>query len=68
MMFLHMVMVMKLSVFLTGSLFIRPSCGGSVASASAPKVSMIRFTHSNCTAVSGADPGITPEQIVQSVS
>mmetsp|Transcript_11369 Transcript_11369/g.19423 ORF Transcript_11369/g.19423 Transcript_11369/m.19423 type:complete len:237 (-) Transcript_11369:2424-3134(-) len=32
------------------------SRGGSVASASAPMVSMIKFTHSNCTVVSGALP------------
>lgn len=54
--FLHMVLVMKLSFLRTGGLCIRPSFGGSVASASAPKVSIIRFTQSSCTAVRGADP------------
>lgn len=58
MMFLHMVDVMKLTSLPTGGLFISPSWGGSVASASAPKVSIIRLTQSNCTAVRGADPGI----------
>ena len=33
----------------TGDLCIRLSVGGSVANASAPRVSMIRLTHSNCT-------------------
>lgn len=47
---------MKLSFLFTGGLCIRPSFGGSVASASAPKVSIIRFTQSSCTAVRGADP------------
>jgi hypothetical protein len=31
-----------------GFLNIRSSVGGSVASASAPRVSMIKFTHSSC--------------------
>lgn len=51
-----MVLVIKLSFLPTGGLCIRPSCGGSVASASAPKVSIMRFTQSSCTAVRGADP------------
>lgn len=59
MMFLHMAMVMRLSDLPTGGRFIRPSCGGSVARASAPRVSMIRFTHSNCTAVRGVDPRVS---------
>lgn len=58
MMFRHMAIVMRLSDLPTGGRFIRPSCGGSVASASAPKVSIIRFTHSNCTAVRGVEPKI----------
>jgi len=33
----------------TGDLRIRLSVGGSVASASAPSVSMIRLTHKSCT-------------------
>ena len=54
---------MKLSFLRTGGLCIRPACGGSVASASAPRVSIIRFTHSSCTAVRGADPdGTTKEK------
>ena len=56
MIFLHMALVIKLSFLLTGGLFISPSCGGSVASANAPRVSMIRLTHSNCTTVRGPDP------------
>jgi hypothetical protein len=35
------------------------SFGGSVASASAPSVSMIMLTQSNCTAVRGALPELT---------
>lgn len=51
-----MIPVMKLTFLPTGGLFIRPSFGGSVASAKAPRVSMIKFTQSIWTAVSGADP------------
>lgn len=51
-----MAFVMKLTPLPTGSLFISPSFGGSVASASAPRVSIIMLTQSNCTAVRGADP------------
>jgi len=54
--FLHMTRVMKLCPRLTGGLFIISSLGGSVAKAKAPSVSMIMFTHSNWTAVSGAIP------------
>jgi hypothetical protein len=48
--------VIKLSPRLTGGLFIISSFGGSVAKAKAPSVSIIMFTHSNWTAVSGAVP------------
>jgi len=54
--FLHMAMVIKLTPLPTGGLFKRPSFGGSVANASAPRVSIIMFTQSNWTAVRGADP------------
>lgn len=56
MMFLHIALVMKLAVLAIGGRFIKPSLGGSVARANAPSVSMIMFTQSSCTAVSGADP------------
>lgn len=51
-----MVLVMKPVLILTGGLFNNSSVGGSVANASAPRVSMIMLTQSNCTAVRGADP------------
>ena len=54
--FLHIALVIKPTPLPIGGLFISPSCGGSVASAKAPSVSMIRLTHSNWTAVRGADP------------
>lgn len=47
---------MKLPFLPTGGLFISSSLGGSVASASAPSVSIIIFTHRSWTAVSGALP------------
>ena len=56
MIFLHMALVIKLSPLPTGSPFISSSVGGSVARANAPRVSIIKFTQSNCTAVKGADP------------
>lgn len=52
---------MKPTPLPTGGRFISPSFGGSVASANAPRVSMIRFTQSNCTAVRGADPGVNEQ-------
>jgi hypothetical protein len=55
-MFRHITLVMKLSPRPTGGLRIMASLGGSVASARAPRVSMIRFTHSSCTMVRGALP------------
>ena len=43
--------------------FISPSVGGSVPSARAPIESMMRFTHSSCTGVSGGTaPGMTAEK------
>lgn len=54
--FLHMVLVIKLTLLPTGGLFISPSLGGSVANANAPRVSIIKLTQSNWTAVRGADP------------
>ena len=50
-MFLHMVIVIKLSTGLTGSLYMSPSFGGFMAKANVPEVPMIRFTHSSFTAV-----------------
>ncbi|ESQ34081.1 hypothetical protein EUTSA_v10009846mg [Eutrema salsugineum] len=44
-MFLHITLLMKFPFLPTGVLFIRSSCGGSVASASAPSVSIIMLTH-----------------------
>lgn len=58
MMFLHIVLVMKLTPRPTGFLFISSSFGGSVANAKAPSVSIIILTQSNCTAVRGAVPDI----------
>lgn len=55
-MFLHMALVIKLTPLGIGGLCISPSFGGSVARAKAPRVSIIKFTQSNCTAVRGADP------------
>lgn len=66
MIFLHMTLVMKLSPFRTGGLFIISSFGGSVASAKAPNVSMIILTHNSCTAVRGALP-VTEEQNISTV-
>lgn len=40
----------------TGFLSMRWSVGGSVANARAPRVSMMRFTQSSCTAFSGTSP------------
>lgn len=54
--FLHMVLVIKLTLLPTGGLFISASFGGSVANANAPRVSIIKLTQSNWTAVKGADP------------
>jgi hypothetical protein len=51
-----MAIVIKLTPLPTGGLFKSPSFGGSVANASAPRVSIIMFTQSNCTAVRGTDP------------
>ena len=59
MMFLHMMLLMKFPFLPTGVLFMSSSFGGSVASASAPSVSMIMLTQSNCTAVRGALPELT---------
>ena len=56
--FLHMILVMNFTSLPTGGLFINPSCGGSVASAKAPRVSMIKFTQSICTVVRGVEPEI----------
>ncbi|KAK6937576.1 hypothetical protein RJ641_031084 [Dillenia turbinata] len=42
-----------------GGFFMSSSVGRSVASARAPKVSIIRFTHNSCTAVRGTSPAET---------
>lgn len=59
MMFLHMMLLMKFPFLPTGVRFMSSLLGGSVANASAPSVSMIMLTQSNCTAVSGALPELT---------
>lgn len=59
---------MKLTPLPTGGLFISPSFGGSVASANAPRVSIIMLTQSNCTAVKGADPESDVENSHNSVA
>lgn len=46
MIFLHITPVMNFAFLPIGGLFINPSCGGSVANANAPNVSIIMFTHS----------------------
>ena len=51
-----MITVIRVPFLPTGSLSINSSYGGSVASAKAPRVSMIKFTHKSCTAVRGALP------------
>lgn len=51
-----MALVIKLNPFGIGGLCISPSFGGSVASAKAPRVSIIKLTQSNWTAVRGTDP------------
>ena len=51
--FLHMTLVMRGFVLPTGGLSINPLVGFSVARAKAPNVSMIKFIHNNCTAMSG---------------
>lgn len=55
-MFLHMTLLMKLPFLPTGVFFIKSLVGGSVASASAPRVSIIMFTHKSWTAVRGVLP------------
>lgn len=57
-MFLHITFVMNFPFLPTGAFFIKLLLGGSVASASAPRVSMIMLTQRSCTAVSGASPGM----------
>lgn len=54
--FLHITLLMKFPFLPTGDLFIRSPLGGSVAKASAPRVSMIMLTHRSWTAVRGAFP------------
>jgi hypothetical protein len=51
-----MTLLIKFPFLPTGERFISSSFGGSVASASAPRVSMIMFTHKSWTAVRGAVP------------
>lgn len=61
-MFLHMTLFTIVSVLLYGFLSRSEFCGGSVERASAAKVSMIMFTQSICTEVSGeAANMIAPE-------
>lgn len=55
--FLHITLLIKFPFLPTGALFINSSLGGSVASASAPSVSIIMLTHKSWTAVRGAFPG-----------
>lgn len=62
--FLHIGLVIKLAFFPTGGLSISPSLGGSVARANAPRVSMIKLTQSNWTAVSGAAPENKEENLI----
>jgi hypothetical protein len=50
----HMGCVMSGASRLLGRSLRRLSLGGSVASASAAKLSMMRFTHSSCTGLSGS--------------
>lgn len=57
--FLHITLLMKFPFLPTGALFIKSSFGGSVANASAPRVSMIMLTHRSCTAVRGLFPEST---------
>ena len=59
MIFLHITLLMKFPFLPTGNLFIKSSFGGSVANASAPRVSMIMLTHRSWTAVRGAFPEST---------
>ncbi|KAK6929892.1 hypothetical protein RJ641_003986 [Dillenia turbinata] len=54
--FLHMTLVISGSVRPTGRFSMSSLVGCSVARARAPSVSMMRFTHSNWTAVSGTSP------------
>lgn len=54
--FLHITLLIKFPFLPTGGLFINSSLGGSVASASAPRVSIIMLTHRSWTAVRGAFP------------
>ena len=68
MIFLHITLLIKFPFLPTGDLFIKSSVGGSVASASAPKVSMIMLTHRSWTAVRGAfprDPHIAREKKIK---
>ena len=58
-MVLHLTLEMRGSLRPTGGTSSRLSVGRSVASASAPNVSMIRFTHSSWTAVNGTSPDDT---------
>ena len=62
--FLHMGLVIKFVVLPTGGLSISPSLGGSVAKANAPRVSIIKLTQSNWTAVRGADPENKEENLI----
>jgi hypothetical protein len=65
-MFLHIVAFTIFSNRLTGYLSSSASLGGSVANASAANVSMIRFTHNICTAVSGGSVNIiAPENTMK---
>lgn len=57
--FLHITLLMKFPFLPTGNLFIKSSFGGSVANASAPRVSMIMLTHRSWTAVRGEFPEST---------
>ena len=54
--FLHITLLMIFAPLPTWFLFINSSCGGSLANAKAPRVSMITFTHNSCTAVRGVLP------------
>eukprot|EP00732_Lithocolla_globosa_P001645 Lithocolla_globosa_v1_NODE_856_length_3177_cov_20.386611.p3 type:complete len:113 gc:universal NODE_856_length_3177_cov_20.386611:493-831(+) len=53
---LHILKLIKASIFEWGRRLSRFSEGGSVASASAAMVSIIIFTHNNCTAVKALSP------------
>jgi hypothetical protein len=68
-MFLHIVAFTIFSKRLTGCLSSSASLGGSVAKARAANVSIIRFTQSICTAVSGGSVNtIAPENTMKSAT